>query len=328
MKRFSALLTILLLFALCVFADDGTQAKELLARARELSNFSSQDAKPFQLKASFRALGTQSGDLNGEYRLYWKSANEFRVEDRLSDFHETVVSEPKKSWRLSNLVMAPSQVSDVASMLAEFQKPGLDGLGHFSKLRSEKIGDLTAQCFDARNKNGKFNICFDSAAGTVLRVKKIAAGDTTVYRFSDYARAGAKLYPRKMTVERKGAMVVQAAVESMEEWTPTQGQLMPPAGAVSHAVCDLKEMKPPHGLSTPDPRWPDGALQNGTRQVVLRGLLTAQGQFITAEVLKSAGPEFDREAVRTVHLWKFEPARCGDQPTESQVNIELNFHDP
>ncbi len=77
----------------------------------------------------------------------------------------------------------------------------------------------------------------------------------------------------------------------------------------------------------PRPDYPAAARRlNQQGQVVLRALVTVQGQVTTVEVAQSSGfPALDEAARRTVSGWGFTPAQQGDQPIESWVMVPIVF---
>ncbi len=77
----------------------------------------------------------------------------------------------------------------------------------------------------------------------------------------------------------------------------------------------------------PQPDYPAAARRlNQQGQVVVRALVTVQGQVTTVEVSESSGfPALDEAARRTVSGWGFTPAQQGDQPIESWVMVPIVF---
>ena len=80
-------------------------------------------------------------------------------------------------------------------------------------------------------------------------------------------------------------------------------------------------------LSNPPPRYPPIARRNGEQgRVVLRVLVTIDGQADTVEVRTSSGSErLDRAAVETVRNWRFVPARQGERAVAAWVLVPITF---
>ena len=79
---------------------------------------------------------------------------------------------------------------------------------------------------------------------------------------------------------------------------------------------------------TPRPQYPESARREGREgRVLLRVLVDDQGRAKSVEINNSSGSDaLDRAAAEAIRRWRFHPAHRGDTPTESWVNIPVDFH--
>jgi protein TonB len=78
---------------------------------------------------------------------------------------------------------------------------------------------------------------------------------------------------------------------------------------------------------TPKPVYPESARREGREgRVLLRVLIDDQGEAKAVEVSRSSGSDaLDQAATHAIKRWRFHPARAGEQPIESWVNIPIDF---
>lgn len=78
---------------------------------------------------------------------------------------------------------------------------------------------------------------------------------------------------------------------------------------------------------TPRPEYPDEARREGREgRVLLRVLIDDQGEAKAVEITDSSGSDaLDQAATSAIKRWLFHPARAGDEPIESWVNIPVDF---
>ena len=79
---------------------------------------------------------------------------------------------------------------------------------------------------------------------------------------------------------------------------------------------------------TPRPEYPDDARRQGHEgRVLLRVFVDQQGEPKTVEVSRSSGSNaLDMAATKAIKRWRFHPARKGDRPVDSWVNVPVDFH--
>jgi len=104
----------------------------------------------------------------------------------------------------------------------------------------------------------------------------------------------------------------------------TAGKPWPPPG-----VFRVEDgVKPPVGVERPNPNYTAAAMAAKIAgRVVMEAVVRVDGTVGEVRVTRSLDREtgLDDEAVRTVKLWKFEPATKGGIPVPVLVVIEMDF---
>lgn len=95
----------------------------------------------------------------------------------------------------------------------------------------------------------------------------------------------------------------------------------PPPAPVTQPVFDADY------LENPAPDYPTASRRRGEEgRVILRVLVNPQGRADEVQVRTSSGfPRLDDAARQTVRLWKFVPAKRGDEPVAAWVLIPISF---
>ncbi|WP_348734794.1 energy transducer TonB [Rheinheimera texasensis] len=83
----------------------------------------------------------------------------------------------------------------------------------------------------------------------------------------------------------------------------------------------------PDYLQNPAPAYPETALENGWEGTVLLNVhVTGDGKADDVQIKNSSGRKIlDNAAVATVAGWSFVPAKQGDQPVDSWVEVPIEF---
>jgi periplasmic protein TonB len=140
----------------------------------------------------------------------------------------------------------------------------------------------------------------------------------------------------------KGTMPVIAEVE--DEFQPsfsiTKARRNPPPNPILEARVPEKSREapwdekpkpvaksPPRYAHNPPPEYPVSARRVGSEgSVILSVLVDAQGRPEKIEISRSSGIQsLDEAARKSVREWRFHPARNGDTPVPSWVNIPVVF---
>jgi protein TonB len=83
----------------------------------------------------------------------------------------------------------------------------------------------------------------------------------------------------------------------------------------------------PSGAQNPSPQYPPASRRRGEQgRVTLLVQVDPAGRVADLSVVTSSGfAALDREAERTVRLWRFEPARQEGRPVFSAVSVGITF---
>ena len=93
------------------------------------------------------------------------------------------------------------------------------------------------------------------------------------------------------------------------------------------AAATLEVYKAPRLKKTVAPRYPDSERHGGDEGwVVLNLMVDPDGKPMEVTVVESTGIRaFEKEALRSVQSWTFEPAALGDQPIAAGTNVKVSF---
>ena len=84
--------------------------------------------------------------------------------------------------------------------------------------------------------------------------------------------------------------------------------------------------KGPRILSAEDPHYPEEARKAKLQgAVVLKAVVGTDGIAHDIEVVTSRGTPLDKEAIRCVKNWKFQPGQLGETPVPTEISVEVAF---
>ncbi len=96
-------------------------------------------------------------------------------------------------------------------------------------------------------------------------------------------------------------------------------------------VYDLDHTRPdvtaPKAVYTPNPEYTDRARKHKTRgSVVLSIVITDKGVVRDAKVVTGLDKDLDKQALKAVGAWRFEPATKDGKPVAVRVKVEVDFN--
>ncbi|HVM94036.1 MAG TPA: energy transducer TonB [Terriglobales bacterium] len=106
------------------------------------------------------------------------------------------------------------------------------------------------------------------------------------------------------------------------------GQDAPAPGTYKgDAVCRPRRGVYPHRIFTPDPGYDDKDRKKRVQGTVFLSLIvTKEGDTAEIKVEKSLTPGLDKEAVKAVSRWRFEPVTDDDgKPCPMNIKVEVEF---
>ncbi len=105
---------------------------------------------------------------------------------------------------------------------------------------------------------------------------------------------------------------------------------LPPAHQIIlDSTSHTRKMRTPaKPVNTPHPPYPRRAREQGWEgKVILRLDISSKGSVEQSSVQKSSGyPLLDSSAIQAIRAWTFEPAKNGEFPVASAVNLPINFN--
>jgi TonB family protein len=89
---------------------------------------------------------------------------------------------------------------------------------------------------------------------------------------------------------------------------------------------DRERMTAPKPVYHPDPEYTDKARKKKISGTVLVSLVvTAEGAVRDAKVTTSLDKDLDRQALKAVNTWKFQPATMDGKPVAVRISAEISF---
>ncbi len=118
----------------------------------------------------------------------------------------------------------------------------------------------------------------------------------------------------------------QDALDLATAVTIKSDQVIVNPDALRAAGVEPTAFTPPKRISGSGPRYPESAARdNAQGTVLLECVITEKGAVQGCEVTRSVHPAVDREAVKTIERWKYEPARVMAKPRGIVAEFRMIF---
>jgi len=118
----------------------------------------------------------------------------------------------------------------------------------------------------------------------------------------------------------------QAALHLAKAVTIKSDQVVVNPDELKAAGVDPGTFTPPKRVKGSSPRYPESAARdNAQGTVLLECLITETGVVQGCRVTRSVHPAADREAVKTIQRWKYEPAQVVAQPRSIVAEFRMIF---
>ena len=83
----------------------------------------------------------------------------------------------------------------------------------------------------------------------------------------------------------------------------------------------------PTPIKTAAPRYPSTLKRDGISGLAaVQVVIDEKGKVISATVVKSTHPDFDRPALEAIERWTFKPAKVGGNPVKMRITIPFRFN--
>ena len=326
MRHIPALsLGLLLVIALPTAADKKTklqEANELFERARSVSGFRYEGARPFRMRAHIQIGRSKKPKAQGEYELLWKSPREWRETFTFPDYSETRFA-AEGGYRVArDKQVTPTLVRRAVALMFYGSSLDFDEESKVRRIRDRKKSGKTSRCVEISHKKLiTREVCFDANTGATAS-EESPLGKT---EHSDFQENNGRWFPRKLRYRYNGRLSLDASVTSIvfDESISTDSITAPPDSVL---VAWCSNPSPPRRTIFVQPEYPTNArMGNRSGTVVLDVRIGADGRPRVLEVENSAGAALDRAAIAAVEKWRYSPARCGEQGVEMHTEVEINF---
>ncbi len=313
---------ILLVACYCVAESKGRADSDLLTGALDHFDIRAGGGPGFHLTAKLQLIRNGVAT-EGSYAEVWMSRQQWRREIELGGFRRVEVGRGESRWILDTDNSAAKD--DLNKVSGALNRPIFDKQLKFRGIKGKDIGGIKARCVQLKAFFGNETECINPADNTLLSSETSwATGGYESRTYADYEKVGDRVFPR--VIEFTGTDHQKLAILISDiglETSADSSQFEPPLGALELSNCPPDQLSHPQPRSSPEPDYPEG--QTSEPSVILSAFVQHDGTLHNIEVVKSGGPAFDAEALRTMVRWRFEPARCNGNPVVTQVNLELQF---
>jgi TonB family protein len=317
---------LLLLAGASYRANDKAAGKELLEKARKVSDIRAEGAATFRMEGTFR-ISSKKGEkeIEGRYTEIWVSKTKWRREAQTGSSHNVEIGAPGKKWLADS---GTERLSPALSpRLTLFPELFSRDAPEVTRVSDRQIDSLKMTCIESKSQWSKGIDCVDPGNNVLLvhetssRSNWTASHHSCIYR--EYEKFGDHLFPRSVRCVNDPGDDVELTISKLAaEASPEEGLFTKPQGASEIGNC-RGVVKAPHAEYSPDPNYPDRHKENMT--VVMWTIIGVDGNPQALRVVGSGGKDFDQPALEAVRKWRFKPATCDGLPVAVQINVEVTF---
>jgi TonB family protein len=312
---------------------DPQNLMELAAKTNGLNGL---NARPWDLKVSFKALGEEGYLLDqGTYEEIWISPIKFKrtligATHTLSDFGTA-----QGTLRSGGEFKASAALNDIH--LARMNPLPADLFVKLSEARGEQrnVGGVDCHCVDLfqhpspgiTDAKPGYSYCFD--ANNILLQATMAAWDNTQYVLKNSRQFQGRWIPGDIEIWNKGVLVLNAHLENIETLKKKDTVEFPlPTDAVflSKTIIGTPEtFKYGVIIRKVAPIYPQSARESGIEgTVVLQGVISKEGRIIRLQVV--SGPQIlQQAAIDAVKQWEYQPWMLNGAPIEVETTLRVPF---
>jgi len=242
-----------------------------------------------------------------------------RDEIVFGDYHQVDVIVNGGLSRMQTQGVAPAEVATLLKITPLYHI-SFNGEDVIHDIVNHEVNGRAARCIEFETivgeKNRTNEVCLDAATGAIV----LEQVNEEHIEYSDFFEfAGAQIPARiEYSSTAAASMEIQQSMTVLTETIPDV--LVAPPGAQPWVNC--RSFRRAFGQSMPQPTPGNG----GTHvDVVVRGVISADGRIHDAVVQSSERPDLNAEALETIHKWIFTPPMCNNQPTSAGASFTLHF---
>jgi TonB family protein len=187
-------------------------------------------------------------------------------------------------------------------------------------ITNREVDGRPARCiqFDTigGNKTDSNELCVDSVNGTL--VAENLRG--TLIENSDFFAFAGALMPGKIRYSEAGVLKMEITQTMTELTDATPNLLAAPPNAQIRKMCTTYRRA--FGVSMPQPKPGNGG---GEAEIMVRGIIGADGRVRDAIIQSSERPDLNAEALSLIRQWVFTPALCNGAPNALEASFALHF---
>ncbi len=293
------------------------QAVQLLERANEVST--SPKLPNLERTVSFRAFNSADAQ-EGEFTRVVVQGTGLRDAFTFGNYHVVnIASEGHFATTRSQPVATPPEIL-LLMRLTPIYLVRFDHEDVIHSIFDSAVNGRALHCIQFETVHGQKSddnqLCVDSANGTLVTYR---LGNESIENSDFFAFAGS-LIPGKISYAVGGLpkLEISQTMTVLNEVTPNV--LAAPPNA--HMWRNCTTFRRAFGQSMPQPKAGNGT---GESEVVLRGVIGADGKVQGAIVQSSERPDLEPEALTLVQQWVFTPAMCDGKSSATEASFTLHF---
>ncbi|WP_058189767.1 energy transducer TonB [Terracidiphilus gabretensis] len=314
-------------------AEEPTDPKALMLAALKLNNLTTEDAKPWHIKASFQLFDDQGAVTDeGTYEEFWASPFQFKRVFAGKNFSQTayggkagiLLSEvhgdtPDLLLAARNNLVNPLPPEAIIEHTTYTTKP-LDA------------GNLKLTCVipsastpGAPADNSAY--CLNQDEPLLRIAARPSTSDQTFH--NKLIRVEGRVIAGDLKITHDGKATVTVHVETASVLDPSEEAVFaPPADAVPEPLRTLNApgVTPPRLKYSVEPVYPRDAHSNHiSGEIYISAIIGKDGK--PREVHAVRGPkELQMSAIEAVNQYRFWPALLNGKPVDVQMTVQVNFN--
>jgi TonB family protein len=318
----------LLVLAGITAAEDKATGKELIQKAREVSDIRADGAPAFRMEGTFRIIPKKGGkEIEGTYAEIWISRTKWRREAQTSSSQNVEIGAGSKSW------VVPAGADRLSKALSPRltlrPQPFSRDAAEISRVSERQIDSIKMTCFESKTRWEKVVDCVDPANSVLLVHETVSRSTPAPFHqscmYRKYEKFGQRLFPRSIRCTSDPDDDVELTIlKLVAEPLPDEALFARPPGAVEVGNCQTRP-NPPQAVYTRDPAYPGHHSENFNVTVVLWTIVGEDGKPRDSRVARSVGKDFDQAALDALENWTFKPATCQGSPIALPINVEITF---